>query len=163
MTDTSTQNSSMETVDTGAAVTRLPGSAESVAPNQEVFDTDSQILATVRALATTLGYKFAIRYVYREAADQPGDLTRDEAVGILNSGLALMPVQHVKLRGWHPTAALDTQYGKTAAAHVAELGFPAKVNVWLDLEGVAVGTPAQNVIDCCNNWANAVSAQATRG
>jgi hypothetical protein len=160
MTDISTQNPSMETLDMGAAVTRLPGSVEGAAANQKGFDTDSQILATVaRTLATTLGYKFAIRYVSRQVTEQPGDLTRNEAVGILNSGLALMPVQHVELRGWHPTASLGTQYGKTAAAHVAEIGFPAKVNVWLDLEGVAVGTPAQNIIDYCNNWANAVSAK----
>jgi hypothetical protein len=160
MTNTSVQKSSTETLDTGAAVTRLPGSVESAPPNQKGFDTNSQILATVaRMLATTFGYKFAIRYVSREAAEQPGDLTHDEAVGILNSGLALMPVQHYEFEGWHPSAALGTQYGKTAAAHAAEIGFPAKVNVWLDLEGVAVGTPVQNVIDYCNNWADAVSAK----
>jgi hypothetical protein len=61
-------------------------------------------------------------------------------VGILNSGLALMAIQHVEATGWHPSAALGTQYGQTAVAHAAEIGFPAKVNMWLDLEGVARGT-----------------------
>lgn len=51
-----------------------------------------------------------------------------------------MAIQHVEATGWHPSAALGTQYGQTAAAHAAEIGFPAKVNMWLDLEGVARGT-----------------------
>jgi hypothetical protein len=106
-----------------------------------------------------LGYKFAIRHASRQVTEQPGALTHDETLGVLNSGLALTPVQHMELRGWHLTAALGTQCGKTAAAHAAEVGFPAKVNVWLDLEGVTVGTPAEYVIEYRNNWTDAVSAK----
>jgi hypothetical protein len=162
MTDTPAQNPSVETRDAGAAglVSLLPGSVESAPPNQKGFDASSRILAAVATtLATTLGYKFAIRYISRGATENPGDLSHDEAVGILNSGLALMVVQHVAVAGWKPSAALGTQYGETAAAHAAEIGFPAKVNVWLDLEGVAEGAPAQNVIDYCNNWSDAVSTK----
>ncbi|MGB6165085.1 MAG: DUF1906 domain-containing protein [Pseudonocardiaceae bacterium] len=140
-------------------VSALPGSVEKALPNQTGFDASSGILATVATtLASILGYKFAIRYISRGPTEDPGDLSHDEAVSILNSGLALMAIQHVEPAGWHPSAALGTQYGQTAAAHAAEIGFPANVNVWLDLEGVAEGTPAQNVIDYCNNWFDAVSA-----
>jgi hypothetical protein len=160
MTDTTVQNPSRETLGAGAAVALLPGSVEPAPPNQKGFDASSQILATVATtLASVLGYKFAIRYISREPTEQLGDLNHDEAVSILNSGLALMAIQHVEDPGWHPSAALGTQYGQTAAAHAAEIGFPSKVNVWLDLEGVETGTPAQNVIDYCNNWFDAVSAK----
>ena len=161
MTDASVRDSaSRQTSNTGAAVSLLPGSVESAPPGQKGFHTNSRILATVATeLATALGYKFAIRYISRQAAEQPSDLNHDEAVGILNSGLALMAVQHVEESGWHPSAALGTQYGETAAAHVGEIGFPAKVNVWLDLEGVAEGTPARDTIDYCNNWFDAVNAR----
>lgn len=162
MTDTPVRNPGAEASDAGAAglLSLLPGSVESAPPNQKGFDASSRILATVATtLASTLGYKFAIRYISRGPTESSGDLSHDEAVGILNSGLALMAIQHVEAAGWHPSGALGTQYGQTAAAHATEIGFPAKVNVWLDLEGVAEGTPAQNVIDYCNNWFDAVSAK----
>lgn len=31
--------------------------------------------------------------------------------------------------------------------------------VWCDLEGVTVGTPAQQVIDYCNNWHSTIAAR----
>lgn len=160
MTDASAQSSRGKTSDTDAAVSLLPGSVENAPPGLRGFDTSSRVLGTVATtLATTLGYKFAIRYISRESAEQSGDLTHDEAVNILNSGLALMAIQHVEETGWHPSAALGTQYGQTAAAHAADIGFPGGVNVWLDLESVARGTPAQDTIDYCNNWFDAVSAR----
>jgi hypothetical protein len=70
-----------------------------------------------------------------------------------------MPIQHVPRTPFKPSAALGTQYGQAAADHVAAIGFPANVNIWLDLEGVATDTPAQVVIDYCNNWSGTVSAK----
>ena len=144
----------------GMAATPLPGVVEHAPPNQRGFDTSSQLLgAVIGEVIHILGAKFAIRYIPREATEQPGDLTHDEAVAILNSGLALMPVQHVAKSGWTPSATLGTQYGQNAAAHAAAIGFPAKVNVWCDLEEVAEGTPEQAIIDYCNHWSDAVSAK----
>lgn len=154
-----TDNPSVETLDAGAAVSLLPGTVESAPPHQKGFDTNERVTAAVAKEFAASGYKFAIRYISREAAEKPGDLNHDEAVGILNNGLALMTVQHVEKPGWKPTAALGTQYGKTAADHAAAIGFPTKVNVWLDLEGIAPGTPVQHVIDYSNNWFDAVSGK----
>ena len=70
-----------------------------------------------------------------------------------------MIAQHVLLAGWHPTGALGTQYGTRAAAHAAEIGVPAGVNVFLDLEGIPTKTDPQLVIDYSNNWYDAVLAQ----
>ena len=71
---------------------------------------------------------------------------------ILGAGLALMPVQHVAMTDWLPSAELGTYHGKNAAKHAAEIGFPAGVNVWLDLEGIALNATPQNVVDYCNAW-----------
>ena len=72
----------------------------------------------------------------RGGREQANDLHESEARTILNAGLALMPVQRVARAGWSPTKSLGTTYGRNAAAHVREIGFPPGVNVWLDLEGI---------------------------
>ena len=163
MTDAHIQDPSVETPgldsDEVGSVPRLPGSVESAPPGQKGFDTNARVTATVAKEFAVSGYKFAIRYVSREANEKAADLNHDEALGILNSGLALMAVQHVEGPHWKPPAALGTKYGTTAAAHMAAIGFPERVNVWLDLEEVAKGTPVQHIIDYCNNWSAAVSAK----
>jgi hypothetical protein len=60
--------------------------------------------------------------------------------------------------GWKATAALGTQYGKRAAGNAKQASLPAGMNLWLDLEGVSNASSAQDVIDYCNNWFDAVQA-----
>jgi len=80
-----------------------------------------------------------------------------EANTLLHSGLGLMLVQYVESdSAWSPTAAKGTANGSVAASEARMLGVPSGVTVWCDLEGVAVGTPPQNVIDYCNRWYAAV-------
>jgi len=104
-------------------------------------------------------YRFVIRYVGRN--DGPSkfvDLTPAEAELILDAGLALSVVQHPLARNWKPTLALGRQFGAAAADLAGGAGLPAGVTVWLDLEGVAAGSPSQNVIDYCNAWHAEVTA-----
>jgi Domain of unknown function (DUF1906) len=112
-----------------------------------VLDTDS----AQRYLAR--GYRFCIRYVSHDRGpSEYVDLTASEAQTIVDSGLALMAVQHPLDAGWVPTADLGQIFGQNAALHATEAGLPPGVNVWLDLEGVAPGTPAADVIAFCNAW-----------
>ena len=104
------------------------------------------------------GYAFCVRYLSRVAQQGSNDLSAAEAQDILNAGLGLMTVQHVRAEGWVPTQELGASDSTAAANHVSQIGFPAGVNVWCDLEGVATGTPAQQVIDFCNAWYDAVAA-----
>ncbi len=123
------------------------------------MDANEVVSPDVAQQLVAAGKQFVIRYVSRQSTEQPGDITHDEALDILNAKLGLMVVQHVEFEGWHPTADLGTQYGTTAAAHAADIGLPSGVNVFLDLEGIASGTPAQSIIDYANNWSSAVSAR----
>jgi hypothetical protein len=138
-------------------MTQLPGTIQG-APNKSLgFDADTVIsLDTARAFASQ-GYKFCIRYLSLGAGQAPGDLTYQEAMNILQGGLALMPVQHVEEPGWSPTAALGNTHGQNAANNAASIGFPPGVNVWLDLEGINAGASAQAVTDYCSAWSGAVS------
>jgi len=134
----------------------LPGSVETSLPSVPGFDSDTVISATIAQQFYNCGYKFCVRYV-SIGQESTGDLTTEEATDILNSGLALMPVQHVRSPGWSPSESLGQQDGQNAAANAEAVGFPAGVNLWCDLEGVGDGVSTQDVIAYCQAWYGAVS------
>ncbi|HEY2070173.1 MAG TPA: DUF1906 domain-containing protein [Rhizomicrobium sp.] len=137
----------------------LAGSVVSAPQGVMGFDCDFTLTAQDVAGYVSQGYKFCIRYITRaQPTEQAGDLTTSEANTILAGGLALMAVQHVAASPWTPTGALGTEYGNNAVSCSQEVGLPAGMNIWLDLEGVAQGTPAQTVIDYCNAWFGPVAA-----
>lgn len=129
----------------------LPGQVEAAIPSVCGFDCDSVISSTFAQQFYSMGYRFCLRYVSL-TNETPGDLGVDEANAILSSGLALMPVQHVLDPGWSPSQALGQEFGQNAAANAQQVGFPAGVNVWCDLEGVNPATDAQDVVDYCQAW-----------
>jgi len=135
----------------------LPGQVESATPSVPGFDCDTILSASLARAFYQQGYKFCFRYLSREA--QSGqDLTELEATDILNSGLAVMPVQHVRRQGWSPDQNLGQQDGQNAAQNSQFVGFPAGVSVWCDLEGVNAAAHAPDVIDYCEAWYEAVLA-----
>jgi hypothetical protein len=136
----------------------LPGQIEGAVSLAQGFDSDTVVTAAVAQQFFAQGYQFCIRYLTLLGPQAAGDLSAAEATDVLNSGLALMPVQHVRLPGWSPSQGRGQQDGAQAAANAGSIGFPPGVNVWCDLEGVAAGTPAQDAIDHCNAWFAAVSA-----
>jgi hypothetical protein len=135
----------------------LPGQVESAAPFVPGFDSNTIITTSIAQQCVAQGYKFCLRYLsLGEQASK--DLSEPEATNILNSGLALMPVQHVRLPGWSPTQSLGQQYGQSAATNAQSVGFPAGVNVWCDLEGVNPAAAPDDVIAYCEAWFQAVNA-----
>jgi len=137
----------------------LPGSVKPAPAGAMGFDVNHVLTADQALDFKNAGYNFCIRYVPRTAALAPGNLTNAEALSILAAGLALMPVQHVSLAGWKPTTNLGTMYGNFAATWCAQtVKLPKGMNVWCDLEEVADGSPAQDVVSYCQAWYNAVHA-----
>ena len=134
----------------------LPGNVQAAGDGLLGFDTAGIVTAAKAADFFARGFRYCIRYVSRVAKQGPDDLSAAEALDILNSGLALMPVQHVRDSGWIPSADLGASDGVHAAYHAFVIGFPVGVNVWCDLEGVSQGSPAQQVINYCNAWYDAV-------
>src|SRR5882672_8077696 len=98
------------------------------------FDTNTPVSLAAAAGFHNDGFRFCLRYLSLGAGQQPGDLTTAEANHILDGGLALMPVQHVRNAGWRATAARGTSTGLNAANNAQIVGFPPGVNVWMDLE-----------------------------
>lgn len=103
--------------------------------------------------------RFIIRYVGRDDGSMTYvDLNQEEGQAIIDAGLGLGVVQHPLAEGWRPTRELGIQFGSAAARLCGGAGLPVGVTVWLDLEGVASGCPAQHVIDYCNAWYDEVAA-----
>jgi hypothetical protein len=137
----------------------LPGMVQQASAGSSGFDVNQVLSANDAKGLKDSGYDFCIRYIPRAEKLAAGNITYAEALDILNAGLALMVVQHVALPGWSPTADLGTAYGSYAATYIQQfVGFPPGVNIWCDLEGVANGTTAQDVIAYCRAWYNAVKA-----
>ena len=135
----------------------LSGSIQPAPAGVKGFDANTPLSADAAKAFHDAGFRFCLRYVGRRQM-ATHDLSAAEARTILASGLALMVVQHVENPGWHPTGDLGTEYGTNAAAFTQQLGFPPGVNVWLDLECVAGGTQAADVVAYCNNWYDRVAA-----
>lgn len=146
----------MSVDDGGSTVTQLPGTVQAAPFDLLGFDANTPISASAAQAFLAKGYRYAIRYVGRRQM-KPHDLSSGEAKTILQAGLALMPVQHVELPGWSPTAALGTEYGINAGRFTKQLGFPSGVCVWLDLEEVSDDSTAADVIAYCNAWYDAVT------
>jgi hypothetical protein len=122
------------------------------------FDADETISPQAAAAFHAHGYRFCLRYVGRLKSSAK-DLQPKEAASLLAAGLGLMPVQHVASEAaWIPTPAKGRSYGTFAAIEAARIGIPPGVTVWCDLEGVASGTRAIDVVNYCNNWHAAVAA-----
>lgn len=124
------------------------------------FDVNQILSAQDAQNLKNAGYDFCIRYIPRTAdlaAKYPINLTNAEAQDILNAGLALMAVQHVAPEGWQPNTNLGVMYGNYAATYASQVvGLPPGMNIWCDLEGIAPGTSAADVIAYCQAWYYAV-------
>lgn len=122
------------------------------------FDADTPLSLELARQFATSGYQFCVRYLSLGSNEDASDLSASEAQDILEAGLALMTVQHVREPGWSPNAAMGKSDGQNTAAHAKTVGLLPGVNIWCDLEGVANGMAAQDVADYCSQWFEAVSA-----
>lgn len=123
------------------------------------FDTNATLSKAKATAMKQAGFDFAIRYLTRKATPPSGDLSKAEVKAILESGLALMAVQHVEsIESWTPTAAKGTDYGANAAAHAKAVGLPAGTALFVDLEGVSNDVSPAVIIAYCNNWHAEVQA-----
>jgi Domain of unknown function (DUF1906) len=136
----------------------LNGSIQLVPNGALLFDTDTPVAAETAAAFVTKSYQGCLRYLSLETPQQPGDLTTEEAEGILAAGLALMAVQHVLDDGWLPTQELGRKHGRAAGLNAEQVDFPPGVCLWLDLEGVNASATDEEIVEYCEAWYDAVSS-----
>jgi len=121
----------------------LDGHVFTAADGVKGFDANRVITPDVAEKFFAHGYRFCVRYVRRDPAHD-FDLSADEAEGLIESGLGLMPVQHVESEdGWTPNPEKGAAYGAEAAKECDHIGVPSGVCVWCGLEGGDLTTPAE--------------------
>jgi hypothetical protein len=124
----------------------------------KVFDVDQPLSGAQASEFVLAGYVGCIRYFPLNSSNVPGCLTALELQVLLTAGLAVAAVQHVDSPPWYPTAALGTSHGQYMAAYGKAIGYPTGSPMYCDIESVATGTAAKDVIDYFTNWASEVTA-----
>jgi Domain of unknown function (DUF1906) len=100
----------------------LPGQVFAAPPGLHGIDTNTVLDDRHCRAAKAHGFTFCLRYVSRGERQQANDLHEAEARTILNTGLALMPVQHVARAGWSPRT-YGALTGGTPPCMFVRLGF----------------------------------------
>lgn len=117
-------------------------------------DTSWMISPHVAATLVQAGYLGVMRYVPLPANDSVADISGTEVGCILDAGLQLLLVQHVRRPPWLPSGHSGDLDGSCAATHAQMVAYPAGCHLYLDLEGAAGSPP--DVASFCNDWATAV-------
>lgn len=131
-------------------------SAQQASDGLKMFDIDRPLGTNEAKAFFDKGFRAVGRYIPRVTV-RPVDLTAPEIAKIHSGGLAVLPTQHVEPENWTPTDDKGRQYGHVAATYCQGIGIPAGVNVVLDLEGVSITVPKEQVIRYCNYWHDIVA------
>lgn len=122
------------------------------------FDVNTPLTAITAQAFVEAGFAFVARYVPR-VAPHANDITPTEANLIVGAGLGLLLVQHVESESsWLPSSDKGMAYGAVAASHAQHVGLPPGATVVCDLEGVAMDTEHEVVIDYLKHWYAPVNA-----
>lgn len=124
-----------------------------VAPVPEgtiLLDTNEVVSDAALRLAFASGVRGIIRYVGFVLKPWKGDITLDERDRILEAGMGLMVVQHVRNALWTPSEGLGIADGDAAVRHALAAGYLPGATLWNDLEGIEKGA-----VDPTISYANA--------
>jgi len=119
------------------------------------FDCSTKLTVASAKAAAKMGFKFAMRYTGLSQPN-PEDIDPNEVQIVLGEIGALWVIQHCLNPGWSPSGSLGQAHGTAAGRNALAGGYAQGDHLWQDLEGVAIGTPAQSVIDYCDAWGDAV-------
>ena len=111
--------------------------------------------ATIQAVRAA-NYACLIRYVNLPGVSPQRDIDAAELSAILDAGLALMLVQHVRYPGWDPARASGVTDANAAIETARNARYRRGAHLYVDLEGIN-GTAAAT-IQFANDWASTVVA-----
>lgn len=118
------------------------------------FDSDSDFTPAQADELWSYGYRAALLYVpLPDLNAGRGDASAAKLAMLLAKGWQVGWVQHPRNPNWRPAdhdAAVDATVACTAALGC---GFPPGIHGWLDLEGPAAGTTADDTQEFAETWA----------
>jgi hypothetical protein len=112
-----------------------------------VIDTNGKISSSEAQALRAAGVTAIWRYVFF-GSPRPGDIDSAELNILLNAGLTVLLVQHVRNPGWMASPDQGTADGRAAVANAIKAGYVGRVALALDLEGVRNGAYEHAVAWC---------------
>jgi len=130
-----------------AAVRARPGS---------IVDTDVKLSTELVQQIRAAGYLGVARYVPLPNNSPAGDIDAKELASILDGGLGLLLVQHVRKPGWNPGAHSGDADAHMALEFARASGYMPSGHIFLDLEGIAGTGPDTKAF--AEAWAAVIAA-----
>lgn len=122
------------------------------------FDCDSKISEEAAVGLFQAGFQSATRYVPLPGNSGAGDIDASEATLILNAGIDLRLIQHVRTPGWIPNVTLGTLDARAAVMAAQAAGYQPGATLWCDVEGVSGAAAASTLVGYLTSWASATLA-----
>jgi hypothetical protein len=114
-----------------------------------VLDTATKLTASECKALKSAGVSGVWRYVFF-GTPRPGDIDAAELQAILDAGLTLMLVQHVRMPGWIANAGIGKADGASAVRNAQAAGYEGTaLSLGLDMEGVGTGDAAGHARAWC--------------
>lgn len=123
-------------------------------PTCKIVDTSAKLTAANVESLLAADYAGVVRYVRLPNVNDTWDIDGAELDVIVNGGLGLLLVQHVRYPGWSPGTCSGAADASAALERATAAGYEAGAHIFLDLEGIR-GT-AQATIEFANDWADAI-------
>jgi hypothetical protein len=121
-----------------------------------IVDTSAKLTAGIVGPLVDAGYQGVVRYVHLPGVQGTWDIDPVELKALLDGGLGLMLVQHVRYPGWDPAKCSGAEDAGTAIASAKAAGYLAGAHIFVDLEGIS-GT-GDATTQYATDWAAAVVA-----
>ncbi|HEX8792998.1 MAG TPA: glycoside hydrolase domain-containing protein [Polyangiaceae bacterium] len=123
-------------------------------------DSSTPLTPAVCAELVREGIVGVVRYVPLPNNPAHADISAAEAALILDAGLQLLLVQHVRMPPWSPSQHDGYTDGAIAAGSARAAGYAPGCHVFLDIEGVQGDAASTSLF--CDNWARAVKSAGYR-
>jgi hypothetical protein len=119
-----------------------------------MVDISAKVQRSAPAEVSAKGYSGIIRYVPLPGVDPSADIDASELKGILDAGLALLLVQHVRYAGWNPAKCSGHGDALRAIEFAEAAGYLQGGHVFLDLEGISGS--AADTKTFAEDWASTI-------
>ena len=106
------------------------------------FDTASVVSPDNAYALFKMGFSVAFRYGPLPGVGYGSDLSSNELTTLLNTGLMVQLVQHVRYNGWLPSAKQGTSDAQVITQYAQSIGYLQGCHIWYDREGVSTASSA---------------------
>jgi hypothetical protein len=110
------------------------------APPGKIVDIDVRLNPLLLKHVLAAGFAGVARYVPLPGVNGTKDIHQDEVDAIMETGLGLLLVQHVRFPHWDPRDHAGAADAQVAVQFAKQAGYLPGAHIFVDLEGIVPGT-----------------------